>query len=124
MEGGNISYFESEQVDTSAFMTPEKLQQGVASILEEVMPSYDILWNADDNDQVRGCPPAPGHREVLVPGQWEVKEAEKRRREVPLVMIIVHLCGDYCVSLWWSYGNGHLRQTAHLLYRSSTNNNV
>ena len=30
--------FESEQVDTSAFMTPEKLQQGVASILEEVMP--------------------------------------------------------------------------------------
>ena len=37
---GNIfmSYFESEQVDTSAFMTPEKLQQGVASILEEVQP--------------------------------------------------------------------------------------
>ena len=31
-------YFESEQVDTSAFMTPEKLQQGVASILEEVKP--------------------------------------------------------------------------------------
>ena len=38
MESGNISYFESEQVDTSAFMTPEKLQQGVASILEEVKP--------------------------------------------------------------------------------------
>ena len=31
-------YFESEKVDTSAFMTPEKLQQGVASILEEVKP--------------------------------------------------------------------------------------
>ena len=38
MGSGNISYFKSEQVDTSAFMTPEKLQQGVASILEEVKP--------------------------------------------------------------------------------------
>ena len=48
---------------------------------------------------MRACPPAPGHREVLVPGQWELKEAEKRRREVRYVVIIVHYC-DYCISLW------------------------
>jgi len=56
-------------VDTSAFISPEQLHKGVASILKEV----------------RDCPPAPGHSSVLVPGQWELKEAEKRKTEgVPL----------------------------------------
>ena len=34
------------------------------------------------DNQVRSCPPAPGHSEVLVPGQWELKEAEKRKVQV------------------------------------------
>ena len=37
---------------------------------------------------MRDCPPAPGHSAVLVPGQWELKEAEKRRTEVILIMIM------------------------------------
>ena len=63
-----------------------------------------IYYDYDSDYQVRACPPAPGHREVLVPGQWEVKEAEKRRREVRCVVIIGHYCDycDYCISLWWS----------------------
>jgi len=40
-------------VDTSAFISPEQLHKGAASILQEV----------------RDCPPAPGHSAVLVPGQ-------------------------------------------------------
>ena len=48
---------------------------------------------------MRGCPPAPGHREVLVPGQWELKEAEKRRREVRCVVIIVHYCDGLVIDI-------------------------
>ena len=40
------------------------------------------------DDQVRDCPPAPGHSAVLVPGQWELKEAEKRRTEVILMTMM------------------------------------
>ena len=52
-------------LDTNRFMAPEKLQAGVHSVLEDV----------------RGCPPASGHKAVLVPGQWEREHAERVIRE-------------------------------------------
>ena len=32
-------------------------------------------------DEIRNCPPAPGHEAVLVPGQWERAHAEKLKNE-------------------------------------------
>merc|ERR1711892_794931 len=52
-------------LDTGRFMPSDKLEAGVHSVLEEV----------------RACPPAPGHAAVLVPGQWERAHADKVREE-------------------------------------------
>ena len=32
-------------------------------------------------EEIRSCPPAPGHEAVLIPGQWERAHAEKLRNE-------------------------------------------
>ena len=52
-------------VDTKIFLPENLLGSNVKSIL----------------DEIRNCPPAPGHEAVLVPGQWEKAHAEKLKTE-------------------------------------------
>ena len=52
-------------VDTEIFLPKEMLGVGVQSVL----------------DEIRNCPPGPGHEAVLVPGQWERAHAERLKTE-------------------------------------------
>ena len=52
-------------MDTGRFISIDHLNVGVHEVLEDI----------------RACPPAPGHDAVLVPGQWERECAERLREE-------------------------------------------
>ena len=70
-----------------------------------------IIMMNDDPDQpdhnnekqVRDCPPAPGHSAVLVPGQWELKEAEKRRTQVGFTYMMKVLLVSGMAFPWFPY---------------------